>query len=416
MMLAGIAMVILGIRGRIVSGHPHCRGCRFDLSGLQGESCPECGADLRRGGAVRQGLRRKRGVMMALGLALLLPLAAVVTIRVVPSGASLAAWKPVWLLRAELFGSDLAAADVAEMELCARTLRGQLGRANANAIALQIVESSERGSPGDRADMLSSLDAAGLLRDDLLLRDVKSRSEVTAMSRHVAAAGEMLGVRVTLNCGGFVMSPKLRWRALLRPIGQTEWVSVEQEPSETIPEILTEIPAPTSPGEAVIEVGAEVWVASATGVRREGAPLAVIAPFTMPLRVVASLDEIVPSVHDDSLMPLARASLQPPALYFRVDREGATRVRPWFVAEKSRVPWGHDVVMVAGGREIVIGRLTGPPGPTLYAVGDTVIDGPLEGPVVLILRPNRRTGHVDPEVREVWDGELRFEDVPVKPW
>jgi predicted RNA-binding Zn-ribbon protein involved in translation (DUF1610 family) len=42
----GVALLVRAIRGRVVSVHPHCRGCKFDLHGLtlsRESVCPECG-------------------------------------------------------------------------------------------------------------------------------------------------------------------------------------------------------------------------------------------------------------------------------------------------------------------------------------------------------------------------------------
>lgn len=79
----GIILVFLGIfgtikaiRGRIVSDHPHCRACRFDLHGLElnkDSRCPECGhitpPDTR---YVRPELRKRRPVLLLVSLLVLL--------------------------------------------------------------------------------------------------------------------------------------------------------------------------------------------------------------------------------------------------------------------------------------------------------------------------------------------------------
>ncbi len=44
--LLGVVLLVRAIRGRVVSVHPHCRGCKFDLHGLtlsRESVCPECG-------------------------------------------------------------------------------------------------------------------------------------------------------------------------------------------------------------------------------------------------------------------------------------------------------------------------------------------------------------------------------------
>ena len=48
-LVVGLALVILGRRGRRTDDHPLCRRCRFDLTGRPADAerrCPECGADL----------------------------------------------------------------------------------------------------------------------------------------------------------------------------------------------------------------------------------------------------------------------------------------------------------------------------------------------------------------------------------
>lgn len=71
--LFGAAIVWLGRRGRLVDDHPLCRRCGFDLFGLPPDSgrCPECGADLSRKRARRQGHRRAYRRALIAGLMLL---------------------------------------------------------------------------------------------------------------------------------------------------------------------------------------------------------------------------------------------------------------------------------------------------------------------------------------------------------
>lgn len=45
MLLVGIILFALGLRGRKVDDHLHCASCRFDLTGRHPDvqQCPECG-------------------------------------------------------------------------------------------------------------------------------------------------------------------------------------------------------------------------------------------------------------------------------------------------------------------------------------------------------------------------------------
>jgi hypothetical protein len=61
LLVAGLAMLIGGLRGRRINDNPVCRGCGFDLLGIfpGGERCPECGKALGEA-AVCVGKRERR--------------------------------------------------------------------------------------------------------------------------------------------------------------------------------------------------------------------------------------------------------------------------------------------------------------------------------------------------------------------
>ena len=64
LIITGSVLFVFAWRGRLVNTHPHCRGCGFDLSGLQLEqtpNCPECGRLITSSkGAIRYGKRKRR--------------------------------------------------------------------------------------------------------------------------------------------------------------------------------------------------------------------------------------------------------------------------------------------------------------------------------------------------------------------
>src|SRR6185503_1134498 len=58
----GFFLLWQGLRRRYSDDHPHCRKCGYDLYGLVSGTklCPECGAELRRRGAIQIGVPRRR--------------------------------------------------------------------------------------------------------------------------------------------------------------------------------------------------------------------------------------------------------------------------------------------------------------------------------------------------------------------
>ena len=70
-MLLGAALVLKGIWPRRTGHAPHCRRCGYNLTGLTGAICPECGRALNAAGTV-QGQRKRRPSRIVSGLLLLL--------------------------------------------------------------------------------------------------------------------------------------------------------------------------------------------------------------------------------------------------------------------------------------------------------------------------------------------------------
>lgn len=132
-LLIGVGLVVLGVRGSIVHRRPTCRRCRFDLSGVQGGvqgggKCPECGADLAGPRAVLPAFRRRRWVVVALGLFVLSGAGGGLTFLLATAGnVKVNTYKPAWLLSMEARGRDTAAASSALDELLVRAQSGKLG-------------------------------------------------------------------------------------------------------------------------------------------------------------------------------------------------------------------------------------------------------------------------------------------------
>jgi len=71
LVLAGIALAALGLRGRRVGDEPRCRKCKYNLTGVEADKCPECGRPWTPATAAR-GLRVRRKRPLAIGAAIFL--------------------------------------------------------------------------------------------------------------------------------------------------------------------------------------------------------------------------------------------------------------------------------------------------------------------------------------------------------
>lgn len=73
LLLLGLALTILGQRGRRIDKHPLCRRCGYDLTGLPkgSQRCSECGAELNRTRAIVVGHRQRRAWPLGVGSVML---------------------------------------------------------------------------------------------------------------------------------------------------------------------------------------------------------------------------------------------------------------------------------------------------------------------------------------------------------
>ncbi|TVQ33362.1 MAG: hypothetical protein EA376_02375 [Phycisphaeraceae bacterium] len=145
----GAVLLALGLRGRRVNDHPHCRRCRFDLSGLDigaaSAKCPECGGELAGRRTIRIGARRRRPRLIVSGAAVLLLLVAAGAgvVWVSKSNINWTPHKPAWLLEHEAFRDDGLDARIAAIELLRRADEDALSESRHRRIAERAARSRE---------------------------------------------------------------------------------------------------------------------------------------------------------------------------------------------------------------------------------------------------------------------------------
>lgn len=143
-LIAGVLLILLGLRGKRLNDHPVCRQCRFDLQGAYPGvvTCPECGAGLKRDNSVRLGARRRRWVCFSTGLFItLFPLLAFAAIAFgLAAGRDLNAYKPMGLLLWEARHSSPTTSQAIAKQLLTRENNNKLANDQITRIALAAID------------------------------------------------------------------------------------------------------------------------------------------------------------------------------------------------------------------------------------------------------------------------------------
>lgn len=147
-LLLGLSLLVMGVRGRRINDHPVCRGCRFDLVGIYpaAQTCPECGRGLRPA-MVRTGVRRRRRRVAVLGG--LMTVAGVIASAglgvMALSGPGHVKYAPAWWLAVEARTLPKQASDEALTELILRMGKGKVSSGLTKSLVQQgLAEQGDR--------------------------------------------------------------------------------------------------------------------------------------------------------------------------------------------------------------------------------------------------------------------------------
>ena len=125
--IAGTILFAMGFRGRKLNDHPHCRKCRFDLSGVYPAKvqCPECGSVLDQPKRIRTGYRDRNRRLMAVGTAPLLLGVALAVTTAWTSGSNLN-WNTILPTRVLVWRAEHLPDQAVLIELRSRRVAGRL--------------------------------------------------------------------------------------------------------------------------------------------------------------------------------------------------------------------------------------------------------------------------------------------------
>jgi hypothetical protein len=98
--VAGAAVIVVGMRGRRTSSNTFCRSCGYDVTNLPGEvvTCPDCKADLSQANSIRYGERRRDWRIVAIGGVVALIALGFGVAQIFSAGVDWPKYMPNWLL------------------------------------------------------------------------------------------------------------------------------------------------------------------------------------------------------------------------------------------------------------------------------------------------------------------------------
>ena len=459
-MLLGIAIVAMGLRGRRIDEHPLCRCCGFDLIGRPPDShvCSECGAELGRKRAIRIGHRQRRAWAILLGVTISMP-------GIV--GLGVLGWltfqqidwyqhKPTWWLLREAGYANATTRDNALTELIARDGRKELSEA-------QIVMAVERILAIQGNSTLPWKPAWGVFVEGLLLSDRLDKERWEKYCRQAAPfrfevrkrlrRGDPLPIRLTpapsTRTGRLFFEPVKLDEVQIGPVRLTEAELITRltpspddgsrrvvvrgqhsAPSRRHPieelvahsgTLLLAEPSINSLPNGKHRISVQCRVAVMVGVG--GAPrfgaVGVVHSYIVERaeQMFELVDADTPAV--DLVMPPELQdgvvkSISVDAIY--ADRRPTHQVVDFALRIASPpMPLSFRVFLRHGGTEWDCGSIVCPKGSTVtrtFSLRDDNLMGPQAS---IFLRPDVDSPHTSIDIEQVWGGSFAIMEVPVEP-
>jgi predicted RNA-binding Zn-ribbon protein involved in translation (DUF1610 family) len=448
-LLTAIALLLVGLRGRQIDDHPHCRRCGHDLTGRSADSvqCPECGAELVRRRAVRIGQRRRRDGPLWTGWAALVLATIVLSPHVRRMWRSFV-WeehKPEWWLRHDLAGSA-ANRDAALSELSHRVSVADLSHGTALSVADLALAAQAGTTPWDGAwgGYLESAYAVGQLDRARWVTYARQALRASLVCRPVIRPGDPLSVALLSNDwrAGSGISATVIGSATLYVDGKAvhidrgdidsiAWAHINLDnmfdPGWGEPQIPGEATSRLKPGRHTVTASARLYLGSygeITDAVPAPAPNRVLAELGLPLSAVVQVVDAAHapavSVSDPNLKPAILSAIQIHSVQV-VGQSGMVSVAVHVANAPARLafavaihPVGMTTPTLTSGQSATA-AIDVPPGDTddfPVSVFGTI--DPAVNLVDVTLQPAVEAARAGIDLTPIWGEAITIRNVPVK--
>jgi hypothetical protein len=432
-LLLGTFFLWLGLRGRRVDDHPICRKCGFDLFGRPEGSdlCAECGADLTRPRAIRDGRRARRRGLVAMGVLLL---AVALTVGGGVGYATLAAadaqkLKPTWWLVREIDSGDPAVAIAAAKQLSARVTGGKLAQRYIDDAADRLLDI--QGNPQAKwdaafGDFLEDARLAGKLGDQrfhlyaqqapafqLVVRPRINRGDPLpfAIREDKARVGSRPTLRVKYSTIYFIDSVVVDKRGMSSQDTLSQhgggWTGSAMELKKFLDKL------PDGPHTTHVEMTQAFFLAQTPAGSQ---PMFwTKQKISAPFEILPSEPSTVEVVRDESLRPAIENAISIEGAQYQRWNKGAIG----FSVDATNLPVdvAFDVYVRFGGAEHRVthfARQAQPANSTSSHHMSVVVPKFTGGTVDILFKPSVAAAKRTIDVFGVWDGVIVKRDVPVK--
>jgi hypothetical protein len=435
--LLGALLTLRGLRPPRSGDTPYCRKCGYNLTGRDRTAalarCSECGAELAGPRAVILGERHVRRGLTVAGLICLLlgltPLTVVIvdTVRKVDWYV----YKPTRWVLADARNPNATLADRAFQEMNRRRRAGTLTAAQATdwiecCLALQPGAFDNRYGLGYRAaDELSALHAAGRLTAEEAQRFFENMVRIRVTARPVVVRGQVCPMSV--RAGGRAPEP-FAFRARVDNVRVDGRLLKGYEH----PTLYGNGGCGCAPRVALSDAGRHIITATVSfevyrvrgGSDEVDAPASLGGPRTFSVEVNVLEEEppgLIKLTHTPELD--ARISRAFSLAATRWDWDSSHKRGPGAIitidyAGPTGIGLAFDACAEFAGKQVKLGRVTAAPQDRRLAeTGPLWIQDSVPDELTVILRSSKAAALEETvDLREIWDGELRFENVPVLEW